>query len=142
MPIDLDFKIDSTDAPIGPRRGVSAKMSTLLELHHIGIVVNDIELATKDWVHRIGCEVRTPIIHVPTQTAYVRFLSQPGSPVFLELVAPDRPDSKLSSALKKGGGLNHLCYATDDIEEAIRHLSKQGMAVLERRSPPWPSPGD
>jgi methylmalonyl-CoA/ethylmalonyl-CoA epimerase len=106
-------------------------MSVLLEQHHVGIAVRDIEQATRDWTRRFGCEVCTPVIHVATQTAYIRFLRQPGSPVFLELVSPDRPDSKLSNALNKGGGLNHLCYATDNIQQAVRHLSQQGMAVLE-----------
>jgi len=104
---------------------------SMMQLHHIAIVVKDIDLATEDWVRRLGCEVRTPIIHDPTQNAYVRFLSQPGDTVFLELVTPDRPDSKLSNALDKGGGLNHLCYATDDIEEALRQMRRQGMVVLQ-----------
>jgi methylmalonyl-CoA/ethylmalonyl-CoA epimerase len=104
---------------------------TLLNLHHVGIVVADIERATEDYVRRLGCNVRTAVIHDPNQTAYVRFLSQPGDPVFLELVAPDSATSKLSNALKKGGGLNHLCYAVTDIEAACQELRGRGLFLLQ-----------
>ena len=80
---------------------------------------------------RLGFDVRGPIIHDPTQTAYVRFLSQPGDSVFLELVSPDRPASKLSNALRKGGGLNHLCFAVDDIEFACQELRSRGMSLIQ-----------
>lgn len=103
----------------------------LLNLHHVGIVVKDIAAAADDYVRRLGCMVHTGIIHDPTQTAYVRFLSQPGDPVFLELVSPDRDDSKLSHALSKGGGLNHLCYAVDDIESACQELRRRGMYLVQ-----------
>ena len=93
--------------------------------------MQDIAQATEHYVRRLGFEVRGPIIHDPVQTAYVRFLSQPGDSVFLELVSPDGPDSKLWNALKRGEGLNHLCYAVDDIESACRELRSPGMYLLQ-----------
>ena len=108
----------------------------LRQLHHVGIVVNDIASATEDYVRRLGFEVRSPIIHDPTQTAFVRFLSQPGDSVFLELVSPDRPESKLSNALKNGGGLNHLCFVVDNIESACEEVRSRGMHLIQ---PPVPA---
>ncbi len=104
---------------------------SFLSLHHVGIVVKDIAEATDYYVRRLGCEVRSEIVHDSTQTAYVRFLSQPGDSVFLELVSPDREDSKLTNALNKGGGLNHLCYAVDDIESGCRELRAQGLYLIQ-----------
>src|SRR5262245_6986957 len=98
-----------------------------LQLHHIGIVVKEISTAASTYVQRYGYEVKTPIIHDATQTAYVQFLKLPSDFVFLELVAPDSPKSKLSNALSKGGGLNHLCYAADDIERDLDQLRRDGM---------------
>jgi methylmalonyl-CoA/ethylmalonyl-CoA epimerase len=103
----------------------------IMNLHHVGILVKDIAAASEDYVRRLGCVAQTGIIHDPTQTAYVRFLSQPGDPIFLELVSPDREDSKLSPALDKGGGLNHLCYAVDDIESACRELRRRSMYLVQ-----------
>jgi methylmalonyl-CoA/ethylmalonyl-CoA epimerase len=100
-------------------------------LHHVGVLVQDITQAAEHYVRRLGFEVIGPIIHDPAQTAYVRFLRQPGDSVYLELVSPDRPDSKLSNALAKGGGLNHVCYAVDDIESACRELRSPGIYLLQ-----------
>jgi methylmalonyl-CoA/ethylmalonyl-CoA epimerase len=104
----------------------------LKSLHHVGILVSNIEQATEDYIRRYGFEIRSPIVHDPNQTAYVRFLSLQGDSVFVELVSPDRPESKLSNALRKGGGLNHLCYAVDDIEFACKELREQGMYLLQK----------
>jgi methylmalonyl-CoA/ethylmalonyl-CoA epimerase len=108
----------------------------LLNLHHVGIVVADIAGTSKDYAIRLGCQIRSPIIHDPAQTAYVQFLSQPGDSVFLELVSPDGPESKLASALSKDGGLNHLCYAVNDIDSACRQLRSRGMYLIQ---PPVPA---
>ena len=102
-----------------------------LSLHHIGVVVNDITQATADYVGRFGYVIKSEIIHDPTQTAFVRFLQLPGDAVHLELVSPDRPDSKVTNALKKGGGLNHLCYNADDIERAIAQMRDDGMLIIQ-----------
>jgi methylmalonyl-CoA/ethylmalonyl-CoA epimerase len=100
-------------------------------LHHIGIVVGDIANSTMEYAIRLGCQIRSPIIHDPVQTAYIQFLSQPGDSVFLELVSPDGPESKLANALSKGGGLNHLCYAVDDIDSACSELRSRRMYLLQ-----------
>jgi len=102
-----------------------------LNLHHIGILVAEIPLAASEYARRFGYVARTAIIHDPMQTAYVQFLALPGTPVYLELVAPDRPDSKLTNALRKGGGLNHLCYVVLDLEAACLHLRAEGMILIQ-----------
>ena len=65
------------------------------------------------------------------QSAACQFLRLRDDPVYLELIAPEGPESKLANALKKGGGTNHLCYATTDIEAAWRHLREQKMVLLQ-----------
>ena len=107
-------------------------MSSLdLRLHHVGILVKDIPQAASDYSRRFGYDICTEIIHDPVQTAYVQFLKLPGESSFIEFVAPDRPESKLSNALRKGGGLNHLCYSTEDIEAACRQLRAEGLILLQ-----------
>jgi methylmalonyl-CoA/ethylmalonyl-CoA epimerase len=49
----------------------------------------------------------------------------------VELVAPDGPESKLINALRKGGGLNHLCYESDDLGRDCRELAAHAMLVLQ-----------
>ena len=103
-----------------------------LKLHHVGVVVEDIAQACGDYVQRLGYEVKSEILHDPIQTARVQFLRLPTDSVYLELVSPDGPSSKLANALKNGGGLNHICYATADIDSACQLLRSQGMFLLRR----------
>lgn len=100
-------------------------------LHHIGIAVHDLDAAARELVDLLGYRVRSRVIHDPVQTAHVQFLQQESDPACVELVTPDGPASKLSGALKRGGGLNHLCYAVGDIDAACRRLSEGGMLIVQ-----------
>lgn len=98
-------------------------------LHHVGILVKSIPEAAERYVSRFGYTLKSEIVHDPVQTAHVQFLEgQAGT--LLELIAADGPASKLTNALKKGGGLNHLCYLVDDIEADCAALRAQGMFLL------------
>lgn len=102
-----------------------------LRLHHLGMLVKDIAAAAANYVQSFGYEVKSEIIHDPVQTAYVQFLKLPGDAVYVEFVSPDRPDSRLSNSLNKGGGLNHICYSTEDIEADFRTLRACGLFSLQ-----------
>ena len=106
-----------------------------LRLHHVGILVRDIESAAREYVSHMGYSVRTPKLHDPAQTAYVQFLALPGERTLLELVAPDSPRSRLTNALRKGGGLNHLCYAAPDIEATCRDWRAAGFFLIHAPMP-------
>ena len=106
-----------------------------LNLHHIGIAVADISRATEDYRSRLGCELEGGLFHDPVQTALIQFLRLPGDSILIELVAPDGPASRLSKVILKGGGINHLCHSTPDIEAACRSLQDQGMAIIEEPTP-------
>ncbi len=106
-----------------------------VRLHHVGIVVADMAKACASYVDRFGFEVVSEVIHDPTQTAYVQFLRMPGDSTYVELVAPDGPASTLSNALKKGGGLNHLCYATPDLAGSIAAMTAEGMRLIRTPTP-------
>jgi methylmalonyl-CoA/ethylmalonyl-CoA epimerase len=112
------------------------KGSSGLALHHVGYAVKSVASISGLYVERFGYEVRTPIIHDPLQTAFVQFLSLPGDQVFLEIVSPNGPESRLTNAVRNGGGLNHLCYIADNLERATASLTRTGMMVI---SPPLPA---
>ncbi len=101
-----------------------------LKLHHVGMAVAKIEPASLLYVSRFHYTICSPVIHDPVQTAYVQFLRLPGDEAYLELVAPDSPESKLAKAVSYGGGLNHLGYSVERIEEAVSELRETGMAVI------------
>jgi methylmalonyl-CoA/ethylmalonyl-CoA epimerase len=106
-----------------------------LNLHHVGIAVADISRATEDYQRRLGCELDGGLFHDPVQTALIQFVRLPGDSVLIELVAPDGPASSLSNAVRKGGGINHVCHSTLDIEAACRTLQDRGMVVIQEPTP-------
>ena len=106
-----------------------------LRLHHVGHAVKEIGPAAELYARRFGYDLVTEVIHDPCQTAHVRFLRLRGDVVYLELVAPDGEGSKLVNAVKRGGGLNHLCYSCGPIEAAIEALEATGMKLISDPKP-------
>ena len=105
------------------------------KLHHVGIVAKDIEAESRFYTETLGYTERTGIIHDPLATAHVQFLMLNDDDHYVELVAPDGPQSKLSRAAKKGLPLNHLCYSTLDIEGALQSVREAGSFVVQEPTP-------
>jgi methylmalonyl-CoA/ethylmalonyl-CoA epimerase len=103
---------------------------SIIGLHHVGIVTPDIAVSAPVHVKRFGWEEMSPVVHDPVQTAFVQFFRVPGDTTFLELVAPDGEKSKLARSAARGG-LNHVCYGTDNIEDACTALRGDGMILLQ-----------
>ena len=101
------------------------------KLHHLAVVVADIDHSTKVYCGLLGVDPATEIIHDPKQKVYVQFLSGKAlGNIQLELLAPDSEDSPVALALKKGGGPNHLCFEVQDINEALQAARQQGCRVI------------
>ena len=90
-----------------------------LAVHHIGIVVDNIDEAKKPYETVFGMEV-VQVYDVEAFAAKVAFL--PVKNTYIELVQPTNPDDGLGRFLKNGGGLHHICYIVDDIDAAILQM--------------------
>jgi methylmalonyl-CoA/ethylmalonyl-CoA epimerase len=110
-------------------------MNQNMRLHHVGVVVKDITKAAANYVDHLGYEIRSEVFHDPVQTAFVRFLALPGETSFLELVTPDGPGSKVVHALKKGGGIHHICYSVANIEESLAAMQSGSYLTLQAPVP-------
>jgi methylmalonyl-CoA/ethylmalonyl-CoA epimerase len=111
-------------------------MDKRFRLHHIGILVADVAVASERLVKQFGFQPDTPILEDPTQTAIAQFLRLPGADHWTELIAPNGPDSKLRGALeRRRGGTHHVCYEVDDIDAACVHLHEQSMMVIAKPVP-------
>ena len=100
-----------------------------LALHHTGLLVRDTARAAT-YYRQMGYRIESEAIDDPIQTARVLFLRIPGTTHWLELVAPLGPESKLNNAIAKGGGLHHLCYEVDDINQALAFFRAAGSLVI------------
>lgn len=75
----------------------------------------------------LGLKKSTPPELDPVQKVNATFIEiVPDQGVYLELLEPVSEDSPISSYLKKGGGLHHLCFEVDDVDAACDRLGKKG----------------
>src|SRR6266496_3082843 len=98
---------------------VKDKAEVTMKLHHIGIVVDNIERHAKRYADCLGMQPTSPVELDPIQKVHVQFIAGHGDEVSLELIQPAGKDSPVTNALKKGGGLNHLCFEVADIHRSI-----------------------
>lgn len=99
-----------------------------LTLHHIGIVVGDLDVAA-DRYRRLG--FGEPEWHdVPEQG--VRVVSFQAGPGHLELMSPTVPDSGIARYLaSRGDGIHHVAYGVPDLEGALRRLAGAGFELID-----------
>lgn len=88
---------------------------TSLKLHHVGIVVKNLDRSLNQYRQDFGFQPVTDVITVDNQGVRVVLLSC-GSDAAIELIEPIDENSPAYSAARQGGGLNHLCYETSDFD--------------------------
>ena len=104
---------------------------TAIRLHHLAVVVADIQRSAQVYGQLLGLEPTTAVIHDPEQKVHIQFLSGAAlGDCQLELLVPDGEDSPVARTLKKGGGPNHLCFEVADLDEALQKARQQGCRVI------------
>lgn len=106
-------------------------------LHHIGYVLAAIPELAEGFARSLGATWNGQIIHDTLQMVHVTFLAPPvsGQPL-VELVAPAGKESPVTSFLERGGGLHHLCYEVDNLEEQFEAVRASGDVIVR---PPLPA---
>lgn len=102
------------------------------EVHHIGILVSNLDEATRLYQDCFGAEVgRTEILTERGVKAAVLSLSQGPK---LELLEP-LPDSNMAKILeKRGEGLHHITFEVDDVDKELSRLSELGVELIDKKS--------
>ena len=119
---------------------LKSKKSALSQLHHVAIVVSDIEKAIK-YYSSIGLgpfESYPPItdyikINVPDESAFynLKIKVVQAGPVSIQLIQPGEGKTIYRDFLeKRGEGVFHLGFVVDDIEQEEAELQKLGLKVL------------
>ncbi len=111
--------------------------SSARTLHHVGVVVADLDAAAKAYEQDFGYRREGGIVEDPVQKVRILFLVDRSASVRLELLQPAGPDSPVLKALQKGGGLNHLCYEVADIAAEVAAFRQAGAVLV---SGPVPAP--
>jgi methylmalonyl-CoA/ethylmalonyl-CoA epimerase len=103
-------------------------------IDHIGIVVPDLDEGITQWTKLFGYAQSSEPILNSIQKVKVVFLSKHDS-LTIKLIAPASDDSPIKNFALKGGGLHHLCFKCDHIENQIPVLQKKGARLMV---PPQP----
>lgn len=106
-----------------------------MKLHHIGIVVSDIESGIQH--HKaFNFQPITKIVEDPIQKVSVVLLSSPGAEdISIELIAPLTDGSPISKILKGKNHLYHLCFQVKDVEESLEDARKNGAIIISKPAP-------
>lgn len=97
-------------------------------IHHIAIVVRDLDAALALYRDALGLEM-TERREVPTEGIEIAFL--PAGEGEIELLRPLDKESGVARFLeKRGEGLHHICLAVEDVEAATERLQEAGAQLL------------
>ncbi len=107
-------------------RGLAGAASRGRPLHHVGIVIPS-EDEVRDLMGLLSLE-EDYRGYVPTWSALCIFTKALGASP-LEFVVPD--DGPLLKFNKGMGGLHHVAFVVDDLEEIARELEADGAKLLE-----------
>jgi methylmalonyl-CoA/ethylmalonyl-CoA epimerase len=93
-------------------------------LDHVAIAVADLNESIAKWAEDLGLPLDGKE-DVPSQKTTTAFLSVSG--VHVELVHPLNGEGPIAAALaKRGPGLHHLCFRTDDLDADVARLRSKG----------------
>jgi methylmalonyl-CoA/ethylmalonyl-CoA epimerase len=99
------------------------------EIDHIGVAVEDLDESIAIYRDRLGMreQHRESVEEFGVEAA---LLEIGGSHV--ELLTPTSPDSGVAKFLeRKGPGLHHVAYRTDDIDGLLKRLREAGMRLID-----------
>lgn len=112
------------------------RFPAMLYFDHVGYAVESIAEYVQNFVLPLfpGTLVGETI-EDPLQGVRVAFVEFPGRGR-VELIEPATAGSPVRKILKaKRGGLYHLCYSVDDIEQEIQRFRERGCLVISRPKP-------
>jgi methylmalonyl-CoA/ethylmalonyl-CoA epimerase len=107
----------------------------IIALDHIAVAVPDLEKAIKRFVEDFQLPLggTEDVIEAKTKAAFL-----PLPPTSIELIHPLNDEGPVKTYLeKKGGGLHHLCFRSDDIDADVARLKDRGYQFLSDA----PTPG-
>src|SRR5580700_4701081 len=103
----------------------------LKKIHHVGVVVPNLEQAMAFWRDLLGLTV-TKSETVQDQGVKAAFLQVGESEI--ELLEPLSPDNGVGKFLaRRGGGLHHVCFETEDVDRELDDAKAKGIQLIDQR---------
>lgn len=104
------------------------------KIHHVGLVVRDIEAAYAFYRDTLSLPLSKEDI-IPDQGVKAALLSLGASEI--ELLEPLDASTGVARFLaQRGEGLHHLCFATDDVAQALAAAKARGLPLIDQTPRP------
>jgi methylmalonyl-CoA epimerase len=104
----------------------------ITKVHHVGVVVRDIEDAMRFWRDTLGLPMHA-LETMQDQGVKAALLSTGESEI--ELLEPIVADNGVARYLeRKGEGLHHICLQSDDIERDLTTLRFKGTQLIDEQT--------
>ncbi len=103
-------------------------MAKIKKVNHIAVAVGDLDASLAFWRDTLGLPLHH-IEDVPSQKSKVAFI--PVGDTEVELVFPTTEDSGVAKFVaEKGGGMHHLCFEVDNIDEMLADMKAKGVRMI------------
>jgi methylmalonyl-CoA/ethylmalonyl-CoA epimerase len=101
----------------------------LTKIHHVGLVVRDLQAAYGFWRDTLGLQVHK---EATVKDQGVKAALLPCGETEIELLEPIDPDGGVAKFLaKRGEGLHHLCFESDDVATELAAAKANGLPMLD-----------
>jgi len=99
-------------------------------IEHVGVVVRDVEASRKLWEDCFGIPLGSVEENPKRNT---RLALYPVGESMVELIAGTNADSRHARMVAEGkGGLNHICFEVENIDEALAELKAKGIPLIDQ----------
>jgi len=98
------------------------------DLHHVGIVVADIDVAVARYA-ALGFGGGERFEMTEQGVIVVAYRAGPG---YVELIQPTDPDGAIARFMaKRGEGMHHVAYRVDDLQTTLDRLAAAGIRLID-----------
>lgn len=102
----------------------------ITHIEHIGIAVKNLEEQIKYYEEVLGLKCYN-IEHVADQKVKTAFFMVGQTKIeLLESTEPDGPIGKYVE--KRGEGIHHIAYATNNVTKALEHANSKGVELIDK----------
>jgi len=103
-------------------------------IDHIGVAVSSLQRGIDEWATLFGYRQVAAAVENSRQKVRVVFLGKEGSMV-VKLVEPTAVDSPIAGFVRRGGGLQHLCFRCSDLAASVPQMKQGGARILVNPEP-------
>jgi methylmalonyl-CoA epimerase len=105
---------------------------TFSRVHHVAVVVRDIDAALAVYRDMLGLPVSL-VLPIESDEVIIAFLDVGESKV--ELVQPTSASTGVARFLeRKGEGFHHVCFETPDVDATLAQLAQDGVELIDQEA--------